>query len=118
MKLLSTAHIVLLPKKHDAKCVQDYRLISLTHSIAKLISKCLASRLAPELDSLVSRAQSAFIKKEKHSRQFLYAQNLIRSLHKSKQQRLFLKLDIAKAFDSVRWDFLMEVMQQLGFGVK
>jgi mannosylglycoprotein endo-beta-mannosidase len=31
---------------------------------------------------------------------------------------LFLKLDIAKAFDTVRWDFLMEVMQQMGFGNK
>jgi hypothetical protein len=39
-------------------------------------------------------------------------------LHRSKQQGLFLKLDIAKAFDSVRWDFLQEVMEQLGFGVK
>jgi mannosylglycoprotein endo-beta-mannosidase len=118
LKLLSTAHFVLLPKKHDARDVQDYRPISLTHSIAKLISKCLASRLAPELDKLVSRTQSAFIKKRNIQDNFLFAQNLIRSIHRSKQQGLFLKLDIAKAFDSVRWDFLMEVMQQFGFGAK
>jgi len=29
---------------------------------------------------------------------------------------LFHKLDIAKAFDSVRWHYLLEVMQRLGFG--
>jgi hypothetical protein len=29
---------------------------------------------------------------------------------------IFLKLDIAKAFDSVRWEYMLEVMQHLGFG--
>jgi hypothetical protein len=46
-----------------AKTVGDFRPISLTHSIAKLLSKLLANRLGPELNSMVSRAQSAFIKK-------------------------------------------------------
>ena len=61
--LLNNAHIVLLPKKEDAKTVGDFRPISLSHSIVKLISKLLATRLSTELDDLVSRAQSAFIKK-------------------------------------------------------
>jgi hypothetical protein len=29
---------------------------------------------------------------------------------------LFIKLDIAKAFESVRWAYLLEVMEHLGFG--
>jgi hypothetical protein len=29
---------------------------------------------------------------------------------------LLLKLDIAKAFDNIRWEYLLEVMKQLGFG--
>ena len=36
-------------------------------------------------------------------------------MHRSKKSGLFLKLDIAKALDSVRWDFLMEVLDQFGF---
>jgi hypothetical protein len=78
----------------------------------------LAARLAPELKYLVSRAQSAFIKKRSIQDNFLYAQNLIRSLHRSKKASLFLKLDIAKAFDSVRWDYLLEVLNCFGFGNK
>jgi hypothetical protein len=37
-------------------------------------------------------------------------------MHRLKQPGLFLKLDIAKAFDNVRWDYLLEVLQQFGFG--
>lgn len=32
----------------------------------------------------------------------------------SKTPTLFLKLDIAKAFDSVRWDYLLELLQKRG----
>ncbi|KAJ1283661.1 hypothetical protein BS78_03G145500 [Paspalum vaginatum] len=53
-KLLNSAFITLIPKKADALHVKDYRLISLIHSFAKLVSKLLATRLAPHLPSLVS----------------------------------------------------------------
>jgi hypothetical protein len=115
---LNSAHVVLLPKKPGAKSVADYRPISLTHSVAKLISKLLASRLAPELKFLVSRSQSAFIKRRSIQDNFMYTQNVVRALHRSKKAGLFLKLDIAKAFDSVRWDYLLEVLQAMGFGPK
>jgi hypothetical protein len=29
---------------------------------------------------------------------------------------LFIKLDITKTFDNVRWEYLLEVLEQLGFG--
>ena len=94
----------------------DYRPISLSHSVAKLISKMLATRLSSDLDTLVSRAQSAFIKRRSIQDNFLYTQNIIRELHRAGKPTLFLKLDIAKAFDTVRWDYLQEVLEQLGFG--
>jgi len=109
-KQLNSAHIVLIPKKMEARSIGDYRPISLSHSIAKLVSKLLANRLAPFLSVLVSRVQSAFIKKRSIHDNFLYTQNLIKELHRAKIPSLVLKLDIAKAFDSVRWDYLMEVL--------
>ena len=41
---------------------------------------------------------------------------MIRELHRDGKPTLFMKLDIAKAFDTVRWDYLQEVLEQFGFG--
>jgi hypothetical protein len=46
----------------------------------------------------------------------MMVQHSIKSLHKKRVSSLFLKLDISKAFDSVSWAFLIEVLSHLGFG--
>lgn len=113
---INKAHIVLIPKTAEAKCLNNYRPISLTHSVAKIISKLLANRLQPHLQQLVSRTQSAFIKHRSIQDNFMFTQNLVKNLHRAKKATIFLKLDIKKAFDSVRWDYLIEVLHQMGFG--
>ena len=40
----------------------------------------------------------------------------VRKLHRQKVPSLFMKLDIHKAFDTVNWGYLLEVLQALGFG--
>lgn len=104
-KLLNSALIVLLPKRVDATRVGDYRPVSLMHSVAKLVCKVLANRLGPELHRLISHSQSAFIRGRCIQDNFLYVQNVIKDAHKRKKPLLFLKLDIAKAFDSVSWPY-------------
>lgn len=115
-KLLNTAFITLLPKKVDALLVKDYRPISLIHSFAKLVSKILATRLAPLLPSMVSINQSAFVKGRSIQDNFLMVQQIDRSLHSKKEPHILLKLDISKAFDSVSWSFFIDILQHLGFG--
>jgi hypothetical protein len=66
---LNSASIALIPNKEGAEEVTDFRPISLIDAIMKLISKVMATRLAPFMHALVSTAKSAFIKRE-HSRQF------------------------------------------------
>jgi hypothetical protein len=53
--LQNEANIVLLPKKEGAHYLTDFRLISLINSLAKVLTKLLAERLAPRLEQLVSR---------------------------------------------------------------
>jgi len=114
--LLNSAYITLIPKKSDAEQVKDFRPISLVHSFAKLVTKILANRLASHLDEMVSPNQSAFIKKRFIQDNFMLVQQTVKFLHNQKQPRILLKLDITKAFDSVSWSFLLEVLRKLGFG--
>jgi exonuclease III len=113
---LSTAYITLLPKKEEAEEPKDFKPISLVHSFAKLLTKMMANRLASRLSQMVSPNQSAFIKWRFIQDNFMLVQQTARFLHQQKQPRILLKLDISKAFDSVAWPFLLEVLHHIGFG--
>jgi hypothetical protein len=112
---LNSANIALLPKKEGAEEVSDFRPISLIHAIAKIITKMLATRLAPFMNELISNAQSAFIKKHSIHDNFLYVKNLATRFNRAKIPTLLFKLDIRKAFDSVRWEYILEIMERRGF---
>ncbi|KAE8811018.1 hypothetical protein D1007_12167 [Hordeum vulgare] len=112
---LNTAMIVLLPKKEGAMKVQVFRPISLIHSVAKIIAKVLATRLSGVISSIISPAQSAFLSSKSTQDSFLYVQNAVRSLHRKKRPALMFKLDIARTFDNVSWEYLIELLQRLGF---
>ncbi|XP_010236490.1 uncharacterized protein LOC104584074 [Brachypodium distachyon] len=89
--------------------------ISLIHSFAKLFAKVLARRLTPLIGDLISHAQSAFLKTRCIHDNFLFVRNTARALHRAKKPTLLVKLDFAKAFDSVSWEYLLELMLHLGF---
>jgi hypothetical protein len=90
----------------------------LIHSFAKIISKAMEARLAIHLPQLVDCNQSAFVKGRAIQDNFFMIKHSIQALHKKRSPVLMLKLDTAKAFDSVAWSFLFEVMRHRGFGPK
>jgi hypothetical protein len=107
---LNGALLTLLPKSEIAERPSDLRSISLIHSFAKLVSKVLPVWLAPYIDSLVSNVQSAFIQCRYIHDNYLYVRNLARAYHWKKTLALLMKLDILKAFDSVSWEYLIELL--------
>jgi hypothetical protein len=113
--LLNLANVMLLPKKEGAQSIGDYKPISVMHNVSKILGKILANRLVLLMDGLVSHCQSAFIWGRSIPDNFQYVQGAVKHFHQAKMPMLFIKLDIAKAFDSVRWEYLLEVMEQLGF---
>ncbi|GJW79213.1 RNA-directed DNA polymerase, eukaryota [Tanacetum coccineum] len=88
----NTSFITLIPKIQDPKFVSDYRPISLIGCLYKVITKILANRISLIIPDLISDYK--------------------------KQQAMVFKVDFAKAYDSVRWDFLQDILTAFGFGSK
>jgi hypothetical protein len=98
---LNVALITLLPKKEGAVDLKDFRPISLVHSFARLLTKVLARRLAPRMLDLVDDNQTAFIRGRSIQDNFSLVQESAKKLSSMKLPSILLKVDIAKAFDSI-----------------
>jgi hypothetical protein len=114
--LLNSTNVALIPKKNGAQTIGDYRPINIMHNTTKLLEKILSNQLAPYLDQLVSHSQSAFTKGRSIQDNFRYVLGAVNHFHHSETPMLLLKLDIVKDFDSVHWEYLLEIMEQLIFG--
>ncbi|GJV71332.1 RNA-directed DNA polymerase, eukaryota, reverse transcriptase zinc-binding domain protein [Tanacetum coccineum] len=114
----NASFIALIPKIHDAKIVKDFRPISLIGSIYKIITKILANRLCNVLPCLISEVQSDFISNRNIlDGPFILDELLQWCKHKRKRAMIF-KVDFEKAFDSVKWDYLIDTLRAFGFGQK
>ncbi|GJV00311.1 RNA-directed DNA polymerase, eukaryota [Tanacetum coccineum] len=114
----NASFIALIPKIHDAKIVKDFRPISLIGSIYKIITKILANRLCNVLPCLISEVQSAFVSNRNIlDGPFILDELLQWCKHKRKRAMIF-KVDFEKAFDSVKWDYLIDTLRAFGFGQK
>jgi hypothetical protein len=112
---LNGALMVLLPKSPDIVGIKEYMSIALIHLIGKLIPNVLANHLASKLNNLVHCSKSAFIKGRCIQDSFRFVQGSTRLLHARKLPNLLLKIDIVRAFDSVAWPFLLEILLHAGF---
>lgn len=107
---MNIALVALLPKRPGAEEVRVFRPISLIHGMAKLVAKVIANWVDPVLPQLVGNHQSAFVRGHCLHDNFMMVQGTARKLHSSSIPAVLLKLYITKAFDTVVWAFLIEVL--------
>ncbi|XXG62096.1 hypothetical protein AAC387_Pa05g0532 [Persea americana] len=116
LKQLKHTFIVLVPKTENACSPDKFRPIALTNELYKIISRILVNWLKPIIAKIVGPMQSTFVPGRSITDNILLAQDLIHNFHRKKGiPRMCIKLDLAKAYDSVRWDFLEAALRCLRF---
>ena len=118
VRSLNSTFLVLILKKAGAKDLRDFIPISLVGGLYKLLAKMLANRFKKVVGKVVSSAQNAFVEERQILDTALIANEAIDSMLKRNESGVLCKLDIEKAYDHLNWNFLLLVLQRMGFGEK
>nr|GEY04543.1 reverse transcriptase domain-containing protein [Tanacetum cinerariifolium] len=104
--------IALISKTHYANMVKDFIPISLIGSMYKIIAKILANHLVLVLGDLVNEVQSAFIADRQILDGPFIMNEIVQWCKSKKKQSLVFKVNFEKAFDSIRWDYLDDILRR------
>jgi len=113
-KGINSTFIALIPKVDIPQILNDFRPISLVGCLYKILAKVLANMLRQVIGSVVSEVQSAFVKNRQILARTLIANEVVDEARKLKKELLF-KVYFEKAYDSVNWGYLDEVMGIMSF---
>jgi hypothetical protein len=79
------------------------------------VSKLLTTRLQRQLPALIDTNQTGFLQGRCISETFIHALEIIQCSQKRKAPAFVIKLDFAKAFDTVNWCSLQAILRARGF---
>jgi hypothetical protein len=115
---INGSYITLIPKKPVPEGVNDYRPISLTNVCLKFLTKLAANRLQDKILSCIHKNQYGFLRGRSIQYCLAWSFEYLYLCQASKKPIVILKLDFAKAFDTVEHAALLEVMTYKGFPSK
>ena len=118
LKSLNSTFLALIPKKEEANRLDQFRPIALCNVVYKIITKLIVKRLKPLLGSLISAKQGGFVEGRQILDGVVIEMEVIHSMSTSKEKAIFIKLDMAKAYDCVSWEFLQKILLAFGFDVE
>ncbi|KAL2894126.1 hypothetical protein RDABS01_010035, partial [Bienertia sinuspersici] len=111
LRELNNTNITLIPKVSSPMNMTDFQPTACCNAVYKIISKMMCSRLNEILLDLISEFQSGLIKGRKIFQNICIVQDLIgKYKRKSSPPVCIFKVDIRKAYDSIRWDFLEQLL--------
>ena len=109
--------ITLLEKKgKDQRKIKNWRPVALLNTDYKILTKCLARRLEKYIPDLIHPDQSGFVKGRFIGEPIRFVQDLIEKFDKENLTGIVMQLDFEKAFDSIEWDFMFQVLKEVNLG--
>ena len=114
MEKINKSHIFLLPKCQGALRVEDFRSISSSNSIYLIIAKVLANHLHEEMGEIIGPFQSAMIPRRLLMDTAVEAGQIIAAWQRKRTKEFMRKVNFAKAYDSLDWEFLWASMKNRG----
>ena len=107
--------IKLIPKKKEAKTIDDYRPISLLNADYRIYAKIIANRLRNSLTNVISEAQTGGVKGRDIADNLALVRNTIQYADGKTKKVAIVSVDFKKAFDMVERGFLWQVMEKYGY---
>ena len=95
--------------------LKNWRPISLLCLLYKLISTVVANRLKT-VHYLISESQCGFMQGRYIGEVTRLIYDIMNYTEKNKIDGLLMLIDFEKAFDSISWSFMFNVLEKLGFG--
>ncbi|XP_073363080.1 uncharacterized protein [Aegilops tauschii subsp. strangulata] len=107
--------ITLIPKMISPEGPDDFRPISLTNTCLKFLTKLLANRLQKVILKCIHKNQYGFLKGRSIQDYLAWSFEYIHQCKQSKRPIIILKLDFAKAFDTVDHEVILLMLKHNGF---
>lgn len=118
-KNLSTTVLVLIPKVSSPSSANDFRPIACCSTIYKCVAKLICNRMNMVLPNIISDNQGAFIKGGSLAHNILIIQDLLRAYGRANiSSRCMMKIDLSKAYDTISWRFVENLLNALCFSTK
>ena len=114
---MKTGMITLIPKQGDLRNLTNWRPISLLNTDYKIITKALANKLSKVISTLISEDQTCCVPGRNIADNVILMDNIIQYLNNNGRNGYLLKIDQYKAFDRVEHDYLLDILDKMGFGI-
>ena len=113
----TTGIITCIPKGGKARNdLKNWRPITLLNSIYKFYSGILAERIKKILPKLIHLDQKGFINGRFIEENTRITSDIINECNSQKINGLIILIDFEKAFDSISWNFILDILKKFNFG--